>query len=810
MISIQQIATTVSGTFLQQPAPGASIEALSTDSRKASSSAGTLFIAIRGARHDGHDYLQALYRAGVRNFIVERAVEASLPEANIIRVANAVSALQAIAAYQRSLYSIPVIGITGSNGKTIIKEWLYQMLSPDKIIVKNPGSYNSQVGVPLSVWMLRPYHQLAIFEAGISKAGEMTRLEHIIRPTIGIFSTIGTAHDEGFSSRAEKIAEKLKLFDRAEVIIYCRDHSEIHEQIDQKNRRTFTWGHGNDADIQVSDAPDAVRIRYSGQECALATSALDRASVENTLHCLATMVWMGYDLATIVKRAAGLRTIPMRLELKEGINRCQVIDDTYNNDLGSLEIALQFLASQQQRNKRRVILSDILESGLADDQLAHAVASLVKNSNIQSVVCIGTVLKKYGSLFPQGTQFFSDTESFLETFDLAAVDNEVILVKGARKFAFERIVARLQRKVHGTVAEVNMSALIHNLNYFRSRLKPSTKIMVMVKAFAYGSGSVEIANLLQYHQVDYLGVAYVDEGIDLRKNNITLPIMVMNPSEETFEALLKHGLEPEVYSMRILNALISFLDGATCRIHVKIDTGMHRLGFEPGELVALTDLLGANRNVTVASIFSHLAGADESAHDTFSQHQATVFQQAAEAIEKALGYTSVKHILNTSGILRLPQFQFDMARLGIGLYGVDPTPDAHPLQTVVTLKTIVSQIKHIRRGETVGYGRKGVADRDVTTATIALGYADGYSRAFSRGVGHVLVNGHEAAVFGNVCMDMTMIDVTGLPVEEGDEVIIYGKTLPVQRLADSINSIPYEILTSTSERVRRIFVADGI
>lgn len=810
MIKFSTLPQIVNGDLLQL-ASDADIETLSIDSRKTGTVKNVLFLAIAGERHNGHHYIQELYDAGLRNFVVEREVAMThLPEANVIKVASSVTALQQLAAFQRHQFSIPVIGVTGSNGKTIIKEWLSQMLSPDHVVVKNPGSYNSQVGVPLSVWLIRPYHQIGIFEAGISRTGEMEKLAAVIDPTIGIFSNIGSAHDEGFPDRQSKIREKLKLFTHAQVLIYCRDHQEIHEQVGITSLKTFTWGSSTDASVRVFYEGNSVQVSYSGSTLSLDSTGLDKASLENTLHCIVAMLWLGFDTGLIQKRLTGLRVVPMRLELKEGINQCQLIDDTYNNDLGSLEIGLQFLMSLQQKKKRRAILSDILESGLDETELAEAIVRIVKRYSIQNLVCIGPVLQRNTVRFPAGTLFYKDTTEFLQQFDFSSLDNEVILVKGARKFAFERIVARLQRKVHGTVVEIDLGALIHNLNYFKSLLKPATKVMVMVKAFAYGSGSIEIANLLQYHQVDYLGVAYADEGIDLRKNNITLPIMVMNPSEESFDPMLKFNLEPEVYSIRILRALVAYLDGGACTVHVKIDTGMKRLGFGADELGALLSLLKENPNIRVASIFSHLAGADEQTHDAFSQQQYETFVAASEEIVKHLGYQPLRHILNTSGILRLSRFQMDMVRLGIGLYGVDPTVDAHALKTVVTLKTIISQIKHVSKGETVGYGRRGVAQEATTTGTIAIGYADGYSRAFSRGVGKVWVNGKLAPVIGNVCMDMTMVDLTGIPADEGDEVIVFGKDLPVQELAESIHSIPYEILTSTSERVRRVFVADGI
>ena len=499
------------------------------------------------------------------------------------------------------------------------------------------------------------------------------------------------------------------------------------------------------------------------------------------------------------------------MELKESINQCQLIDDTYNNDLGGLTIALQFLANQHQKKKKRLILSDILESGLSDEELVKRIAQLVHQNGISNFIGIGHVLSSYQYLFPATSAFYLTTEEFLNQFQFDELQHEVILVKGARIFTFEKIVQRLQRKVHGTVMEIDLDSLVYNFNFFKSLLKPATKIMVMVKAFAYGSGSTEIANILQFHKADYLGVAYADEGVDLRKNNITLPIMVMNPSEDSFDTITSYSLEPEIYSLRIFHGLINHLQGNSCRIHLKLDTGMHRLGFEAQNLDEVISLLKANTNIQVASIFSHLAGADEAGHDGFSQEQFKRFSSWADQISVALGYKPIYHILNSSGILRLPELQLDMVRLGIGLYGVDPTHYGfNQLKPVATLKSIISQIKHIKKGESIGYGRKGNAQKDITIATIAIGYADGFSRAFSGGVGEVVIHSKRAAVIGNVCMDMTMIDITEIEASEGDEVILFGKELPIQEVAKKINTIPYEILTSTSERVKRIFVANGI
>jgi alanine racemase len=790
------------------------ITSLSIDSRKATATPGTLFFAIAGERHNAHRFIHELYQRGIRQFVVEQKVDSveQLPEANIIQVSSSIQALQRLVAFHRSQFSIPVVGITGSNGKTIIKEWLFQMLSKKLNVVKNPGSYNSQVGVPLSVWQIQSHHQIGIFEAGISRPDEMQNLAQVIQPTIGIFSTIGSAHDEGFSDREQKIQEKLRLFDEAKVVIYCKDHAAIDRAVAAHElKKLFTWGYKEGADVSIQRKASGFNVTYNKHTFSLTLPFSDPASVENCFHCVALLLWLKYDPIYIQECITSLRTVHMRLELKEGINHCQLIDDTYNNDLAGLEISLQFLLHQHQRTRKRIILSDILESGLEKDALIKQIAELVQRNKVDNFTGVGKVLGEFKHLFSANASFYESTEDFLSNFNTDQLQDEVILVKGARAFQFEKIVSRLQRKVHGTVMEINLGALVNNLNFFRSRLRPSTRIMVMVKAFAYGSGSNEIANILQYHKVDYLGVAYADEGVDLRKNHITLPIMVMNPSEESFNSILTYNLEPEIYSFKILKALAAFLQGKVCHIHIKLDTGMHRLGFEERDLGELTNLLSSNPNIKVASIFSHLAGADELQHDAFSTSQADKFRRWADVISEALGYKPFYHILNTPGILRLPHLQMDMVRLGIGLYGVDPTTEGfHELKPVATLKTIISQVRNIPKGESIGYGRRGVAEQDMTLATIAVGYADGFSRAFSRGVGHVLINGKRAPVIGNVCMDMSMVDITGIDANEGDEVILFGAQLPIQEVAASIKTIPYEILTNTSERVKRVFVAESI
>jgi alanine racemase len=789
------------------------ITTLLTDSRKVSSAEGSVFFAIGGLHHDGHQYISRLYEQGVRQFIVEKPLEerVSYPEANILLVTSSVLALQQLVAYHRSQISAPIIGITGSNGKTIVKEWLFQLLSPDFKISKNPASYNSQLGVPLSVWQIQNHHTLGIFEAGISTRNEMQNLQMVLQPTIGILTNIGSAHDEGFSSREEKIVEKLKLFKDSQLVIYCKDHAEADRILDKNPVKSLTWGFTKGALIQIQKEKTHYSISYSKRRFLLRIPFTDLASIENCLHCVAALIHFDISAEEIQRRVDTLQAVPMRLELKEGINRCLIIDDTYNNDLAGLAVSLDYLANQNQKKRKRVILSDIHESGLSDSALVKKISALISPTHLTQFMGIGPVLYSFQNDFPAGSLFYRSTEEFLKAFDTSLLQEEVILIKGARVFTFEKIVNHLQRKAHGTVMEIDLGAVVHNLNFFKASLRPSTKIMAMVKAFGYGSGSNEIANVLQYHKTDYLGVAYADEGIELRRNNISLPIMVMNPSEETFDSLLRHNLEPEMYNLKVLGSFVRFIGTGKCAVHIKIDTGMHRLGFEEKHMEDLLCILRKNTNVHVASIFTHLAGADEAGHDQFSREQAKRFVILADRITAILPARPLYHVLNSSGILRLPELQFDMVRLGIGLYGVDPSENpVNGLKPVATLKTIISQTKEITAGETVGYGRKGKAEKDMTIATIAIGYADGFSRAFSNGKGSVIIHGKSAPVIGNVCMDMTMVDITGIAAKEGDEVIIFGKGLPIQRLADTIQTIPYEILTSTSDRVKRVFVAESI
>ncbi|MBN8576450.1 MAG: bifunctional UDP-N-acetylmuramoyl-tripeptide:D-alanyl-D-alanine ligase/alanine racemase [Cytophagales bacterium] len=813
MISFSSLAAITGGTVLQLTADRP-ITDLVTDSRKLLLAEGAVFFAIAGARHDAHNFIGQVYAQGIRQFVIERELNLnSYPEANFIQVASTLTALQQLASFYRQQFHLPVIGITGSNGKTIIKEWLFQLLSPDFKVVKNPGSYNSQLGVPLSVWQLQPYHQLGIFEAGISGRGEMEVLENVIRPTIGLFTNLGPAHDEGFSGRAEKLAEKLKLFSHVNKLLYCADDEQIDLATKQLAATRVSWAFNAPATYQVQQHGNKITLTHAGVATEFIFPFTNKASIENLLHCVVIMLDLKIPSVQIQQRIQSLKHVPMRLELKQGMNNCQLIDDSYNNDLAGLQISLDFV-NNLRKAKKTLVISDILQSGLDEAALAKRMATLIKQSNINRLIGIGPMMLRHKAVFLDAVAhavFFKDTASALRSELWNMLTDEVILLKGARLFQFERIANYLQRKVHGTRMEIDLNRIVNNLNAFKSNLRPGVKVMAMVKAFAYGSGSEEIANLLQFHRVDYLGVAYADEGVTLRKNQITIPIMVMNATHESFETVVAHDLQPVLYNARMLHLLADFLNGATCVIHLELETGMHRLGIEDKAYAEVISLLKQHTNISVASIFTHLAAADSAQHDAYTHQQIEKYLAGYTYLSESLGIKPLQHVLNSSGIIRFKQYQLDMVRLGIGLYGINPTDELFPnLQPAATLKTVISQIKEIKAGDTVGYGRWGTAATNRTIATLAIGYADGFSRAFSRGKGKVIINGKPAPVIGNVCMDMTMVDITGLEAREVDEAIIFGDELAIYEVAASIDTIPYEILTNTSDRVKRIFFAESI
>lgn len=791
------------------------ISVLLTDSRRINIAAEGLFFALSG-RRNGHEFIAEAYAAGVRNFVVKQGPEIKLPGANFLIVDDVLGALQKLAQHHRNRFNLDVIGITGSNGKTIVKEWLYQLMAVDKNIVRNPKSYNSQIGVPLSVWQINDKNNLGIFEAGISLPGEMDSLEAIIKPNIGILTHLGTAHDEGFENTREKVLEKLKLFKNCKLLIHNHDQLLDYKK-DIPNLKTFTWSRNfKQADLHVFSETIIkrnyyLRARFEGKEIECLIPFLDQASIENAIVCWATLLHLGYSSAEADRRLERLNPVSMRLELKTGINDCSVIDDSYNSDIQSLEIALNFLNQQNQHKKKTLVLSDIFQSGLQEDVLYKQVAELIRSKKVDKFIGVGEALVRHQDYFESLEKFFyKDTTELLNNLLTLGFKSETILIKGSRSFEFERVSRALVQKTHETVMEINLNAMLNNLNYYKSKLKPGVKLMAMVKAFSYGSGTFELANMLQYNKVDYLAVAYTDEGISLRQAGITMPIMILNAEQSAFDKLVEYKLEPVIFSFGLFDDFIKYAqqnDITNYPVHLKIDTGMHRLGFEPFEIETLCDLLEENKYVRILTMFSHLAASEAAKHDEFTQSQISRFEKAAKKIEKCLGYKVIKHLSNTSGITRWPSAQFDMVRLGIGLYGIDAAvpADDSALQPITSLKTSVSQVKKIAAGDTVGYGRNGVMPKDGKIATVRIGYADGYLRAFGNGVGNMLVNGVVVPTIGNVSMDMCMIDVSAVDVKEGDEVIVFNEQHRVEELASQIGTIPYEILTNISQRVKRVY-----
>lgn len=795
------------------------IKWLLTDSRQLSFAPETLFFALKTVRNDGHRYILELYAQGVLSFVVdEEPVDMSTyPDATFLVVPNTLLALQKIAAAHRSSFHQPVVGITGSNGKTIVKEWLFQLLHVDLAIIRSPRSYNSQTGVPLSVWQLKSEADMAIFEAGISEPGEMELLQPVIRPTIGIFTMIGEAHQEHFKSTQQKIREKLMLFKEAETLIYCADHKEVAEEIRNSkiSARLVSWGRDHRASLKLLNVvphEQGVELQLTNHSNKLTFHIpfSDRASVENALHCITLMWVMHYDESTINERLALLEPVAMRLEVKAGRNRCLIINDSYNSDLSSLSIALDFMSQQAdaRRLSKTLILSDILQSGVYAGELYARVASLITARGVDRLIGVGKDLSLYAELFTQqDKRFFLSTGDLLQALPSLDFDQEVILLKGSRVYHFESVLEQLELVAHETILEVNLNALVDNLNYFRSLLQPTTRVMCMVKAFAYGSGSVEIARTLQHHRADCLAVAVADEGAELRQAGIRIPLLVMNPEKSSFATLFEHRLEPEVYSRKLLLELIAAagrLGLTDYPIHLKIDSGMHRLGFEPGEVDDLIGILQGQQQLKIRSVFSHLAGADEAGLNDFTHRQVQTFVEVADRIRAAFDYPIMRHVLNSAGTERFPEYQFDMVRLGIGHYGVSALT-GQQLPQVCRLKTIVLQLKKVKAGESVGYSRRAMLTEDRLVAVLPIGYADGFNRHFGNGVGEVWINGHRAPVLGNVSMDLTTVDVTGIAVKEGDEVEIFGSNITISELASRLQTIPYEILTGVSRRVKRVY-----
>ena len=816
-----EIASVIRCADAQLRRPDDNILHLLTDSRTLTEVDGTLFFAIPTKRNSGCRYVDGLYKDGVRNFVVPVDSNLSLPEANVWCVDNVLDALQRLAAHHRSLFNVPVIGITGSNGKTIVKDWIQQLLSPDRRIVASPRSYNSQIGVPLSVWQLAAEHEMAVFEAGISETGEMEKLQKIIQPTIGIFTNVGQAHDENFLTRQQKVAEKLQLFTHCEVLIYCSDHKDIHSVLSNiesfHHIHRFTWGTSADDAVRllstmVHNRASELTVAYGDTTFTVTIPFVDRASQENVMHCITLMLYLGYAPEAIIERCAKLTPVEMRLEMNEGINNCLLINDSYSLDLNSFSIALDYLQYEHQHFNKTLILSDFLQTGVPDRELYGQVAQLIVQRGITRLVAVGPALCHCKECFAGiDAVFFESTERMLHDYDFNLFQNEAILLKGARMFGFEKVAKLLQRKSHETIMEVNLDAMIHNLNYYRSRIKPITKLMAMVKASSYGAGKAEVASALQYNHVDYLTVAYADEGVELRRNGIRLPIMVMNPEEASFDDIIKYHLEPDIYSFRILDLFSQRvrLHGERIAIHVEFDTGMHRLGFSGNDIDALAARLNElTDTLEVRSIFSHLACSEDPDMDDFTRSQIDKFRTWSDRLDKAIHHSHkiLHHILNSSGITRFPEAQMDMVRLGIGLYGIAPQLDVQAqLQQVSRLVSRISQIKDIPEGESVGYNRKWVAKRPSKIAIIPIGYADGWNRHLGHEQGHVLIAGTEVPIIGSICMDMCFVDVTGVECAEGDSVVLFGEGDLLQRNAAASGTIPYEMLTSVSPRVKRVY-----
>jgi alanine racemase len=784
------------------------------DSRTIASPERSLFIAIRGERHDGHLFIYDLFQRGVRCFLVEKTVKIFEPEATYMIVDNTLRAFQKIAAYHRSKFDIPVIGITGSNGKTIVKEWIYQSLHHELNISRSPKSFNSQVGVPLSVLLIEPQHQIAILEAGISQPGEMEKIERVIQPTIGIFTNIGGPHQENFKSLKEKAAEKMKLFKNSKALIYCKDNAIINELAtseEYKHLELVSWSKSQQTFLEITSviplqSQTEIVCTCNGLAFSFIIPFIDEASIENALNLATLLLYLGYSADFITQSMLSLAPVAMRLELKNGVNQCTLINDSYNSDLGSLAIALDFLANQRQHAKKTVILSDILQSGQKSDSLYKEVSTLIKNKKVSRFIGIGPDIYKFNNLFGSNSEFYNSTAEFLQQLQPGSFSNEAILIKGSRAFEFEKIANNLEEKAHETVLEINLNAMIYNLNYFRSLLNPGTKLVAMVKAFSYGSGSHEIANLLQYHRVDYLAVAFADEGVALRDSGITMPIMVMNPEKHSFPQILKYKLEPEIYSFKVLEEFSNEAEAEGVidfPVHLKLDTGMHRLGFMAHETEELIRKFKLQHTLKISSVFSHLAGSDGADLDYFTNEQIEVFETNSTKIINAFPYEITRHILNSAGIERFSQHQYDMVRLGIGLYGISSNNAA--LKQVSRLKTVILQIKEIPANETIGYGRKYKATETMPIAILPIGYADGIHRILGNGVGKFYINGKLVPIVGNICMDMCMVDLRGVNAKEGDEVIVFGDEYPITEIASQMKTIPYEVFTSISRRVKRIY-----
>ena len=822
MYTIEKITTLIGARRVGESE--AQIGWLLTDSRSLCFPEATLFFALSSARNDGHRYVGDLYRRGVRNFVVSHLPQSinDYPDANFLVVMSPLEALQRLAERHRDEFDIPVVGLTGSNGKTMVKEWLYQLLSPSMVVTRSPRSYNSQIGVPLSVWLLDTQSEVALFEAGISQPGEMAALRDIIQPTIGVFTSLGDAHQENFRSLEEKCMEKLQLMLHAATVVYDTDDQVVGRCLRKSGYAGEKLGWSltdpRAAFFVVRQESDAngvtVTYRFRGASGSYHLPFIDEASVKCSYACAVVALHLGIDAEQLDERMRLLEPVAMRLEVKEGQRGCTLINDSYNSDVNALDIALDFMARRPDSKGRRhtLILSDICQSGDNPEALYHKVSELAVKRGVDKLIGVGqTISSQAAAIEVKEKYFFNDVTQLIGSKVFASLHDEVILIKGARPFGFDQLTELLEQKVHETILEVNLGAVVENLNYYRSFLKPTTKMVCMVKADAYGAGAVEVAKTLQDHRVDYLAVAVADEGVTLRKAGITSNIIIMNPEMTAFKTMFDYDLEPEVYNFRLLEALVKAAEkqGITgWPIHVKLDTGMHRLGFDPEkDIDALVHRLKHQTALIPRSVFSHFVGADSDDFDEFSAKQFESFERGSKALQAAFDHKILRHIDNSAGILHFPERQLDMCRLGIGLYGID-SRDNHILHTVSTLKTTILQLREVKKEDTVGYSRKGILQRDSRIAAIPIGYADGLNRHLGNGHCYCLVNGKKAPYVGNICMDVAMIDVTDIPCQEGDMVEIFGEQLPVTVLSDALDTIPYEVLTGLSSRVKKIYYQD--
>ncbi|MBL7812677.1 MAG: bifunctional UDP-N-acetylmuramoyl-tripeptide:D-alanyl-D-alanine ligase/alanine racemase [Bacteroidetes bacterium] len=798
--------------------PGLPVTEVGFDSRRLKSAAQVLFFALPGNSRNGENYVKQAWEKGVRNFVVSLHFEISvLPEANFLQTENPLKALQKLAALHRKTFTGPVVGITGSNGKTVVKEWLYHLLKYDFEIARSPRSYNSGLGVAISLLGIEPQHNMAIIEAGISQPGEMTVLENMIKPSLGIITHLGAAHDAQFTGRQQKADEKVLLFEDCDVLVYPCDSAEIKYAVDKLRARkpllkTITWGKKEGASyriLHVKKTAGASEITYyhRGTEHVFIIPFTDEASVENAMSCLCTLAaFERWDSAhtDLFLRLPGLEN---RLSFFEGKNNNYIVNDSYSNDTDSLQVALDFFQRQQPGKPHLVVLSDLEQSDANKEILYAKVASILRENNCRELITVGPELQQYKHVFQGFTvHSFSNTPVLLQADTLEKINGKAILIKGARSFQLEKVAARLRRQMHQTVLEIDLNALRNNFTHFRSLLKPGTRMMAMVKAFGYGSGSFEAARTLQFAGAEYLAVAYTDEGVALRNAGIQIPVMVMNCGIEDAPALYEYHLEPVLFNLEGIHAFGQ--SGYALNVHIELDTGMHRLGFDK------EDVEQAFRNfpesLHIVSVFSHLSASEDEQHDAFTLIQLQRFKEQCDQIQAALGKPFLRHIANTGAILRFPQAHMDMVRLGIGLYGTDPTGIVNPnLEVVATLKTQISQLRHVPAGESVGYARKAITDHDRVIATLPIGYADGLWRRLGNGAGTVNIHGQSAHFVGNICMDMCMVDVTGIPCLEGDEAEIFGRHQRVETLAEQCGTIPYEILTAVSQRVRREYVGEN-